>query len=252
MIVVGNGRVGQGLRRRAEAFGLSVSMVTRTHGSDLLGASQQGPVLVCINAGDIRSFATDVPAGRRSDLVFVQNGMIRPALVDVGCSDNTLGLLYFAVPSLGDSIQPGGTSLFCGAHAEAVVTWFQAMELAAKGVSRMDYTQEMISKLIWNCTFGLLCDVHDQSVGMVVEQHSDVIGALVGEFCLVANQALEIELSAEHVAETACAYSMTIPQYQGSMKQWEWRNGWFVQAAQKGMVSTPTHVELLRRMGRMT
>ncbi len=250
MILVGNGRVGQGLVKRSQACGVEVLMVTRNRGMDRIDPTAGGPVLVCVNAGDIRSLVSGMPLERKQDLVFVQNGMIGPALADVGCAENTLGLLYFAVPRRGDSIQPGGTSLFCGRHAASMVRWFDALGLRAEEVGRSAYTEEMMAKLIWNCTFGLLCEVYKETVGDLVAKRSDEIAGLVGEFCSVANQSMNTRLVTADVVHSACEYSLTIPDYQGALKQWEWRNGWFVDAAHVGGIATPVHARLLRSVER--
>ena len=130
-----------GLMKRAKAQ-VEGLMVTGNRGMNEIAPTAEGPVLVCVNAGDIRGLVADMPLERKQDLVFVQNGMIGPALADVGCAENTLGLLYFAVPRRGDSIQPGGTSLFCGRHAALMVRWFDAVDLRAEEVGQAAYTED--------------------------------------------------------------------------------------------------------------
>ena len=47
------------------------------------------------------------------------------------------------------------------------------------------------------------------------------------------------------VADRLCDYSLTIRGYQGAVKEWPWRNGWFVAQG-----PTPLHQAMLARVGR--
>ena len=247
MIIVGNGRVGGGLYRRAKDRSVPVQMVSRSEGRALLGEDSSMPVLVCTNADDLAALISDIPPQRRAALIFIQNGMIDPVLVATKCSGCTRGLIYFAAPARGASIQPGAKSVFTGPHAQRVVDWFQTIDLEAGVVSRDAFSAEMASKLIWNCTFGLLCDVYDMSVGGLVEQRRDEVDQLIGELCMVAMRGIACSLDASQVSDDLCAYSLQIPDYQGAVKQWEWRNGWFVETAASLGLATPIHSGLLAR-----
>ena len=220
------GRVGRGLKELSEAHGSEVQGISRDAGWDQIDPTGSGPILVCVNAGDLGSVIDRVPEPRRADLVFIQNGMLDTFLDECGCGGNTRGLLYFAVPSLGAAVQPGGPSIFTGRHSEAVVHWFRGIGLEAQVVDRLQFSNEMASKLIWNCTFGLLCDVHDESVDSLVAKHRDDVGLLVSDLVQIANGAIGTTLGAADTAEQLCAYSNSIPGYRATLKQWRWRNGW--------------------------
>ena len=245
MILLGQGRVGQGLRGLALANGQDPLCIDRTHGWEQLGHDQEGPILVCTNAGDLGSVIDRTPATRRPDLVFVQNGMIGDVLAELGCANNTRGLLYFAVPSRGCLPAPGDESVFTGPHAEGVTDWFRSIGLPAKGIEPATFANEMASKLIWNCTFGLLSDVYVCSVGELVINHHEAVSNLIAELVMVANASIETTLDALSVTESLCAYSLTIPEYTGALKQWEWRNGWFCKAGERLGLSMPIHEQFL-------
>jgi ketopantoate reductase len=245
MIIIGQGRVGSGLSRRAERKRVPHQVVTREAGWNLIEGGGHGPILVCTNAGDLTTVVENTPTGRREDLVFVQNGMLDSALGKLDCGDNTRGLLYFAASGRGAEIDPGGDSIFTGQHAMSVANWFHAIALGAKKVTRAEFSNEMASKLIWNCTFGLLCDVRGVSVGMLVEESREEVDALVAELCAVSNAAIGTTLQSETVSADLCSYSLSIASYCGSLKQWEWRNGWFVAASRTYGVPTPIHDRLL-------
>ena len=171
--------------------------------------------------------------------------MIGPALDAMGCGGNTRGLIYFAVPSRESDIEAGGTSIFTGTHANAIVDWFHSLGLAAREVTHAEFTAEMASKLIWNCTFGLMCEVYDETVGTLVEERRGEVNALVAELCAVSNAVLGTQLQATEVSDELCTYSLSIPQYQGALKQWRWRNGWFIGVSEAHAVPTPLHHRLL-------
>ena len=247
MIILGNGRVGGGLYRRAQRFSVDASLVGRTDGRELLREDVQQPILVCTNAGDLRELIRGLPSSRLDSLIFVQNGMIDPVLQSLDCGGCTRGLLYFAVPTRGAEIEPGGVSIFTGAHAEYVSKWFQYVELEAEVVTRESFSTEMASKLIWNCTFGLMCDVYQVSVGVLVEEHRTEVDALIAELCMVAGEGIGCALEPVQISADLCAYSLSIHGYRGALKQWEWRNGWFVDVAERMSLSTPIHARLLER-----
>ena len=247
MIIVGMGRVGRGLNDLSETIGLSVQTVSRDAGWNEIDPSVSGPILVCVNAGDLGTVIERTPETRRPDLVFIQNGMLDTFLDECGCGGNTRGLLYFAVPSLGATVQPGGPSIFTGQHSAAVVHWFQTVGLEAQVVDRLIFSNEMASKLIWNCTFGLLCDVHDESVERVASLHTGDVDQLVSELVQISNGAIGTTLRGSETCAQLCAYSNSIAGYRATLKQWRWRNGWFAEAAKHSECAGSFHGTMLKK-----
>ena len=245
MIIIGSGRVGGGLKLRADRVGVAATMVSRRDGWAAVRADESGPILVCVNAGDLGNILDSTPTARHDDLVFIQNGMLDTFLSDRRLAANSRGLLYFAVPKRGVEPQPGGPSIFAGLHANAMVAFFQSIELEAQAVSKSEFSNEMATKLIWNCVFGLLCEVLDIPVGQICTDHRAAIDSLVEELVTVANVGIDTSLDAATTSDSLVAYSNSIPNYQGALKQWEWRNGWFVDAAKRLNIVTPTHHKFL-------
>lgn len=244
MIVVGQGRVGAALVRLDPQ---RVQGVDRLQGWEALDQGAGEPVLVATRNDDLPDVLGKVPAHRRRDLVFVQNGMIRPWLAQEGLSSCTRGLLFFAVQARGDAPKPGGTSLFCGPHAAAVADFLQAHDLAAKAVAEPVFAAMELEKLVWNCVFGLLCQALECSVDEVVDQHQSVFEALASELWLLGAKALE--LAEQPVALRSLAdYSRSIPGYRGAVKEWRWRNGWFVELARRqGQFEPSVHAQWLHK-----
>ncbi len=244
MVIVGGGRVGTALAKLCEQHRLSTSLVTRTEGK--IGENGTEPILVTVRNDDLSGFLASVPQQRRSDLVFVQNGMIRPWLAANGLSENTRGLLYFAVAKRGDPPVPGPPSPFVGAHAPAIVSILETIGLGGRVVSPAAFTQVELEKLIWNCAFGLMCEATGATVGEVVDLHGEELAALVNEMIAVGERELGITADSG-LLERCCAYSRDIYAYRGAVKEWVWRNGWFVERSRD--LEMPVHSHLLQRLG---
>lgn len=250
MIVIGAGRVGQALALADP----QVKLIDRQRGWEALDAASGEPIIVATRNDDLAQVIARVPAHRQPDLVFVQNGMLRDFLADAGLATATRGLLFFAVSSRGETLKPGGTSPFCGPHAKAVVDWCEAHGVPARVADADTFAWTELEKLIWNCAFGLMCEVHEATVGRVVEAYREQLLELIGELAGVGAPAMGLELDGEALrglADRCCAYSRSIPDYRGAVKEWPWRNGWFVQRARREGRATPLHVELLTRVGQL-
>jgi ketopantoate reductase len=155
-----------------------------------------------------------------------------------------------AVPSVGAAIQPGGESPFSGRWASAMVEAFTAVDLPAKVVDAQTFAGIELEKLIWNCAFGLFCQALDCDVGTVVEQHRPRLRLLVAELLAVASPSFGVELELDPLVDRLCEYSRSIPSYRGAVKEWPWRNGWFVATARSQKRRTPTHDMLLLAIGK--
>lgn len=246
LTIIGAGRVGGALAQRSP---IPVTLVTREAGWEALEGPPGEPIVVAVDNAGLDSVIARVPARRRADLVFVQNGVIELWLSEHGLQDCTRALLYFAVPRRGAPIEPGGTSVLTGPHAEELATWLRAMDLPCEVVTREAFTAAMLEKLMWNCAFGLLCQRFGCSVGEVLEHHDELLAALVYEFVAVGRAALGVDLDPGPALQRLRAYSRAIPSYRGAVKDWPWRNGWFVAAAARHQIPTPTHLRLLEEAG---
>lgn len=245
--IIGAGRVGLALAGRSP---IPCPLLRRGDDWSVLDCPAGQPIVLAVTNDALADVVARVPAARRPDLVFVQNGMLDAWLREHDLATCTRGLLYFAVPRRGAPIEPGGTSVFTGPHAERMVAWFAAMSLPAEALARDAFAAAALEKTAWNTTFGLLCERFACPVGQVVEQHGDVLAALTRELAAVGRAAAGVDLEPVALAERLAAYARAIPDYRGAVKDWPWRNGWFVAAAQAHGLATPVHAELLRAVGR--
>ncbi len=256
-MIIGDGRVGGALARRhaqrlADAHGPIALLRRADDPRDALTDAPGRPIIVAVRNDDLSGVLERIPAARRDDLVLIQNGMLRPWIA-TNALEPTRGLLFFAVPRRGAEPEPGGDSPFVGRHAALVAAWLSALGLPASEVDAQAFAELELEKLIWNSAFGLLCERHAAPVGVIVDQHRDDLRALVHEFTAIGRPALGLPpVGASALAalvESLCAYSRSIASYRGAVKEWRWRNGWFVDEARRRGVATPVHDDLLARTG---
>jgi ketopantoate reductase len=240
--VIGAGRIGAALVQRDPT---RFSLIDREHGWERLDAPPGAPIVLAVRNDDLDGVLGRVPGHRHADLVFVQNGMLRPWLAAHALASATRGLLFIAVPRRGAAIEPGGESPFCGPHAQALVEAFLASELPARCVDAERFAEIELEKLLWNTCFGLLCDAHDCDVGTVVREHFGDLHELVAELLALGAPALGVSLALEPLVERLAAYSNAIATYRGAVKEWRWRNGWFVELARERGVLLPVHERLI-------
>lgn len=229
--VIGNGRVG--------GYIASLSEARVYKRNDPLVDFNEGPIVVATRNDDLVSIIPKIPKERINDLVFIQNGMYLTELKSLGVTDPTLILIYFAIQSKGDTPVDGGGTLATGKHSDYFVNLFSKPGIKIKQVENLIFYRSMFEKLLWNCVFGLLCRIHKKNVGTIVLESKDEITTLCNELVCVIEDTQGVTLDTG-VVDRLCEYSLTIADYQGDVKEFKWRNGWFLD--QK---STPFHLDLL-------
>jgi hypothetical protein len=129
--------------------------------------------------------------------------------------------------------------------------------LQANAVPAPEFAAIEVEKLLWNSVFGLLCEALQQPASQVAKAHEADVAALVHELLPVAltaaTEAIALLGQAEQeqaLTRRLCAYSAALGGYQASVKEWPWRNGWFVTAAQARNLLLPLHDQWLRQIGR--
>ncbi len=256
-MIIGGGRVGGALadrhaQRLADAHG-PITLLRRADDPErALSGAPGRPIIVAVRNDDLSGVLARVPTARRGDLVLIQNGMLRPWIAEHGL-EPTRGLLFFAVPRRGAEPEPGGDSPFFGRHAALVAAWLSALGLPASVVSEQAFAELELEKLIWNSAFGLLCERRAAPVGVIVDQHLAELRALVQEFVAIGRPALALPpmdaAASDALVDSLCAYSRSIASYRGAVKEWPWRNGWFVDEARRQGRAAPVHEDLLARAG---
>ena len=225
--IVGAGRIGQTFANIAQDTDIEVYLLKRGD-QHLLNT---GPIVVCTRNDDLQGVLEWIPSERRSDLVFIQNGMLQTWLAEQCLEQVTQALLYIAVSKVGDEPVDGLRSVVTGCQSESFVWLMKSLGLQCTPVTKSEFLLEMLEKLLWNCVFGLLCQVHGATVGTVVAQYRPQVESLSLELLLVACTELRFDVPSMQdqraLVDRLCDYSLSIPAYQGALKEWKWRNGWF-------------------------
>lgn len=250
-VIGATGRIGDLLVGLAAAQGWQVFPVSRTR--DTVGLERTGrraPIVVCTRNDDLEGLVDRVHPERTRDLVFVQNGMVQPWLAEHGLAGSTQGVLYVAVPKVGDTPVGGGTSVFTGPWAEELAGLLAGGGISAEAVGPEAYAREVAVKLAWICTFGLLGEATGARVGQVATVHSDDVRALCEELQPLLAREPGLDLDATALSERLLAYGRSIPHFPSRLKEWRWRNGWVVSAAAAHGLALPLHTAWLERAGR--
>ena len=242
--IVGAGRIGSFLA------GINPHTTLVTRGQQI--SEGEGPIVVCTRNDDLDAVLHATPRSRHHELLFVQNGMLRRWLRDRQLTSCTQALLYFAISKRGDVPVDGGSTLVTGAQALNFVELLHQGGIQAQVVDELSFQQGMAEKYLWNCLFGLLCQAKGCTVGAVVDTHYADYEALSLELGALTEAGLGISLKSGWI-ERLAAYSRSIPDYEGAVKEWPWRNGWLWQQAQSplhqywleqakvSLPETPTH-----------
>lgn len=244
LTIVGGGRIGTALADLARANELDHQIIGREP-SEAMGASGAGPIVVCTRNDQLAEVITRCE--RPDDLCFLQNGALRPWLAEQGLAGCTQGLLYFAVPTQGAVPEPGGESVFFGRHAYALVYLLRRGNLPARILeSEAELGAEIGYKLLWASIFGLLGDLHQETVLASVARKSE-IATLVHELAPVCAAGLGFPLSATVSTQRLLDYSRAIGSWRASVKEWSWRNGWLIETARRFSLPIPAHDALVKR-----
>ncbi|MEQ1564666.1 MAG: ketopantoate reductase C-terminal domain-containing protein [Myxococcota bacterium] len=251
MVVVGAGRIGLALRARAERAGAEVVLVDRDANWDVVDRPAGTPIVLAVRPESLDDVIARVPARRRSDLVFLQNGALRELLRDHGLDEVTRGVLYVMTARRGDDLVPGDVSVFSGPHAGQVVDWFGRLAVPAEVVQGARFAEIELEKLVWLAVMGPLCEVHGVPVGPLVQAHRAEVAALAEELSAVCARAWGVRVDGPKLVERLVGYSNAIPTYHASVKEWPWRNGWLFARARELGVPTPLHDRLLAETGHL-
>lgn len=250
LVVLGaNGRIGHLVSGMRLGHG-NVIPVTRTDdpvGLDAPGAA--APILVCTRNDDLDAVLGQVHPTRHADLVFVQNGMIRPWLATNGLSTNTRGVLWVTVPRKADPPVPGGASPFSGRWAQPVAKLLNDNGIDAVATDPISFAREEAVKLAWICVYGPLGSATGLRVGALCSDHAADVRELCAELHPLLAHEPGLDLEPEGLFTRLQTYSRKIPHFGTAVKEWRWRNGWQLNLAQRLGVGQPALLRWLDAAG---
>ncbi|CAN0278404.1 unnamed protein product, partial [Ascophyllum nodosum] len=277
--IVGRGRIGNAL------FDMGGGKDTLIGRGDEV-PDGEGPIYVCTRNDDLENVISRTPVSRREDLVFLQNGVLRPLLEKHGLESNTQArttrqggwmlcqaLIYFAVSKKGETpldgvtdANPEGLNSTCGKWANEFKE-----RLAKSGLTchvlpedrrdrtalprkrwRPSYTAKVFEKHIWICAFMVCGAFHKCNIGEVEVNHSDEVRALISEMQAAISAEYGVTFE-EGVQDRLCAYARSVAHYPAALKEYSWRNGFFWEISAKAKKENkddpcPLHSKLLQQV----
>jgi len=233
-------------------------------GDTLPADALEGPIVVCTRNDVLDDVVSSIPEDRRSDLVFLQNGILEPWLIDKGLERScTQMLAYFAVSKLGEEpvdgkteMNPEGLTSIYGKHADAVAERLHASGMSCKVLGKADFKVQMYEKLIWICAFMIVGATHGGcTVGDVCEHHRKEVGGIIRELKSAVEEDDRATKFPDQLEERLVAYAKSVAHFPTAMKEFEWRNGFFYDITQKETKygrpdPCPLHTKLLFDLAR--
>ncbi len=119
--------------------------------------------------------------------------------------------------------------------------WLSALGVPAWSVDWARFSYFEVEKLIWIASMGLLGQRHGCTVGEVVDQHADELEPLIDELSQVCRADMGVDVPLDYLLNNIVAYSLEIPHFRNTVKERPWRNGWFLETAERRGVHTPLH-----------
>ncbi|MCG6948938.1 MAG: hypothetical protein LJE93_08515 [Acidobacteria bacterium] len=243
--VVGLGEVGRRLGGALDRAGVPTCPVTRTRGWDEARGDPEGVCLVCVgeeSLAEVLETLHNVPSER---LILVQNGWIRPLLVDL--PDNTRGLIWFT--SKGDFFQILRANAFAGPLAEDMALALAAGGLPSEPVEKAMFDSLEADKMGFNCVVGLPLAVHSMTLG-------DYLAECPGEAKAVFEEAVNACSAATGAEIDSRAWSAFLETAKflrwvraSQAKALDFRNQAVVALAAEHGLAAPANQELLGQYG---
>jgi ketopantoate reductase len=246
-ILVGAGRIGLALARRAETKGTPTQLLGRHDRWDVLDQPAGQPIALCVRNDDLAVVLPRIPQHRHCDLLFLQNGMLRDWLAKQGLAQASRGLLFFAVADRTCDPAPGGVSPLWGHHAQEFANWLNALDLPAAAVTAQEFADIELEKLLWNCCLGVVCQAQHCTATEAATMYASQLADLVAELAQVGRPALRAQADNEALTQRIISYSLQLGDYRAAVKEWPWRNGWFVAEAKRRNMACPLHDRLLHQ-----
>ena len=194
----------------------------------------KGPIYICTRNNDLDAIIEKTPEDQRENLVFLQNGILTNYLETKGLADNTQALIYFAVSKLGENpidgktdLNPEGLTAVTGKWGEDLAIRLQSGDLSCHNLDRDTWTIAMLEKHIWICAFMAVGVKHQCTVGDVESKHTDEVKEMITQLGMAASQETGIQFP-NGLEDRLCAYARSVAHFPTALKEFEWRNGWFV------------------------
>lgn len=261
-VIIGGGRLGTAFRNMGIGFD---AMMMR--GEAFPDDAPAGPIYVCTRNDALSDVIASVPKERHEDLVFVQNGALKPFL-DKELGKNvpvTILLVYFAVSKVGETPVDGKTDTdpdgltavnATGKWADEVAWRLTSSQLSCRKLREPSFTQAYWEKQTWISAYMLVGALHGGcTIGEVESEHFDEVNDLICELATAATAMYpDVRWDRGQLCERLAAYSRSVAHFPTAVKEFEWRNGVYhamtLQAETLGRPDPcPLHTAGLREVG---
>jgi ketopantoate reductase len=248
VFIVGMGEVGLRLGGAFAAAGVATFPVTRASGWGEALNSSDGLLMVCVREEALPEVVERLHGMDPQRLVFVQNGWIRPLLVELqGCSR---GLVWFT--SKGEFFTVLRPSIFSGARAEFLASALERGGISSVAADESAFATAEAEKMGFNCIVGLPLAVHQVSLSEYLESDQNEARAVFTESVSVAAAALGTS-PPPSAWDEFLRVSAPIGWVRASTaKALEYRNGAVVRLARKLGLAAPVNERLLAAIGMPT
>jgi hypothetical protein len=228
-VIVGGGRIGNFLWEANDKKDVLLSKREET-----IPDEGMGPIYLATRNNDLDAIIAKTPKTRRGDLVFLQNGILTNYLKSKGLSDNTQGLIYLAVSKKGEKpidgitdLNPEGLTAITGKWADDFALRLKKAGLSCHVLDKPTWTAAMLEKHIWICAFMAVGAQHKCTVGEVEKDHNEEVRKLIRELGDAATKETGVQFK-DGFSDRLCAYARSVAHFPTALKEFEWRNGWFV------------------------
>ena len=251
--IIGGGRIGNLLY---ELNGKTDQMITRDS-KESISSKEEGPIYVCTRNNVLEAIIDQCPDNRKSDLIFLQNGILAELLKTKKVEDNTQALIYFAVSKLGEppidgktDLNPEGLTAVTGKWADDLAARLDKADLACKVLDKEPWTIAMLEKHIWICAFMAVGSQYGGcTVGDVESKHTEEVVEIIKELAASASYETGVTFT-DDLPARLCAYARSVAHFPTALKEFEWRNGWFANISLKRATKmmndlSPKHTAIL-------
>jgi len=252
-IIIGAGRIGNFLYEANNKEDLLLS----SRDMSVPEGDESVPIYVCTRNNDLDNIIEKTPNNRKKDLVFLQNGILTQYLKSKGLSDNTQGLVYFAVSKKGEKpidgitdMDPQGLTAVTGQWANDLAARLKNGGLSCHVMDKSTWEVAMLSKHIWICAFMAIGAKYGGiTVGSVEKDYKTEVKELIEEMAIAATSETGLKFPID-LADKLCAYARSVAHFPTALKEFEWRNGWFVDISLKAISELkkdplPKHTEIM-------
>lgn len=261
-VIIGGGRLGDAFYN----MGLGQDVIVK-RGDPFPVNAPVGPIYVCTRNDALKDVIAMTPPERREDLVFVQNGALKPFLAkELGeKTPVTILLVYFAVAKKGEKpldgktdTDPEGLSAVNsnGKWAKEVAWRLQTSRMSLRVLDNAQFNQAYWEKNLWICAYMLVGALHGGcTVGQVESEHRAEVDDMISEMAAALTAAdPDLRWTRARLCDRLAAYARSVAHFPTAVKEFEWRNGAFydltLQAQALGRPDpSPLHTAGLKKLG---